>query len=377
MELKIFLLFLISRCYFLAISLVVIPFVNLQQGYLGQRLSPELPYWLWIWSNFDGQHFIEIVTQGYRNFNFAFFPLYPLTTWVVSNIFQTSPAIAGILLSILAFLLSIFMLTKIISLDYPKKIGYLSILIICFYPLSFFYHSVYSDALFLLFTITSFYFARRKNWLLAGLFGGFSGLTRLTGLAIIPALAIEWYLQNGKKVNLTFKDLSNFSKTAGIAAALSSLGIALYMLYQYLFFSDPLLFQKSMVAWSQSQWIFPLQVVFRYLKIFLLADKNQLVYWIAVLEFLTLLLYFVLSFYTAIKVRLSYGVFMLVLLSLVTFTGTFAGTPRYILHLFPASLALALILDRSNLTVKVLVFFTFLILGVILTTLFTRGYFIT
>lgn len=368
---KILFLFLSSRLMFLSFALLAVFFIPERIGYLGNQLYPNQHRLIWIWANFDGRHFLDIAELGYDKYNFAFFPLYPLLISFVKNVLPIPALYIGILISMISLFISTIIIYKIIKLDYKENIARLSIILLLFSPLAFFYHSIYADSLFLLFTTASFYFARKGNWFLSGIFGALSVLTRLSGIVLIPALAVEWYIQNRKSLNLRF-----FLKTGFIALLLTSLGLIIYMVYLQVFFGDFLLFQKSMLAWNQDKWVFPLQVVWRYLKIFYLVDKTQLVYWIAVLELFSMMAYISLAIYVWKKVRASYGVFMIGLLSLIAFTGTFAGTPRYILHLFPAFLGLALLIKDK----KILMFITmvtYLILGFILTALFTRGYFIS
>ena len=262
-----------------------------------------------------------------------------------------------------------------------------------FFPLSFFYHSVYTDSLFLLLTTSSFYFARKGNWTASGLFGALSTFDRLSGLALIPALVLEWYIQNKAKLfsfenkagfllrnKKLFKQkqqlIISFLKKGMTALLLTLAGFLIYAYYLQIHFGNWLLFQKSMKAWNQDSFVFPLQVLFRYLKILFSVSPALFEYWIAVLEFISFLLYMALTFYVLKKIRPSYGIFMFVLLLLVTFTGTLSGGPRYILHLFPAFLALAILVSKNR-ALKIAIIVLFLILGFILSTLFTRGYYIS
>lgn len=364
---KILLYFFSSRAIFLLFALLAVFFIPLNPGYIGSQSDPSAPYLAWIWANFDGRHFLDIAANGYQRTNFAYFPLYPATIWLLGRISFAPPLYVGILISSLSLLTSMFVVYKIVRLDYKEKIASLTLLLLLLFPLSFFYHSVYPDSLFLLLSTASFYFARKKRWLASGVLGALTVLTRLSGVALIPALALEWYLQN-KKGWVSWKGF--------IAPLATFLGLAIYMIYLGLNFGDPLLFQKSMSAWQQQNWVFPPQVVFRYLKIFVLVDKGSLVNWIAVLEFVSLVLYLALSIYVWRKVRASYGLFMVILLSLISFTGTFAGTPRYLLHLFPGFMGIALLVSSSA-RLRLVVTVVFLILGFVLTTLFTRGYFIS
>ena len=80
-------------------------------------------------------------------------------------------------------------------------------------------------------------------------------------------------------------------------------------------------------------------------------------------------------FYVTKKIRVSYGLFMMVVLLLVTFTGTFAGTPRYLNHLFPAFIGLAYLFKRHPRYRFVCYPATF-ILGILITAFFVQGYFV-
>lgn len=361
---KILKYFLVSRVLFLVFALLAPIFTPLQEGYLGKQFDPNAPYLAWIWANFDGRHFLNIATIGYRNFDFAYFPLYPVLIGIFSKILPISPLYIGILISVLSFATAIFMVYKIVKLDFKENVAGLTLFFLAFFPFAFFYHVVYADSLFLLLSATSFYFARKGNWFWSGVFGGLTVSTRIAGIALIPALTLEWYLQKKK-----------FKAQSLIAPSLTLLGLVIYMAYLKLNFGDPLLFQKSMGAWQQSSFVFPPQVIWRYLKIFFFVDKGLLVFWVAVLEFVSLFVYLALSVYVWKRVRASYGAFMVVLLLLVSFTGTFAGTQRFMVHLFPGFLGIALLLENRKL-LRRFVYILFLVLGLVFTMLFTRGYFI-
>ncbi|KKR81596.1 MAG: hypothetical protein UU73_C0001G0128 [Candidatus Daviesbacteria bacterium GW2011_GWA1_41_61] len=393
------LLLISSRLFFFVAALLAPVFVSLRQGYLGDQLNPQDPYLFWVWANFDGYHYLNIAISGYQQllsvqkFEFAFFPLYPATITILHNLTQIPYLYLGIVVSSVSLFLAMVMIYKIIRLDFNHKIALTSLAFLSFFPLSFFYHSVYTDSLFLLLTTSSFYFARKGNWTASGLFGALSTFDRLSGLALIPALVLEWYIQNKAKLfsfenkagfllrnKKLFKQkqqlIISFLKKGMTALLLTLAGFLIYAYYLQIHFGNWLLFQKSMKAWNQDSFVFPLQVLFRYLKILFSVSPALFEYWIAVLEFISFLLYMALTFYVLKKIRPSYGIFMFVLLLLVTFTGTLSGGPRYILHLFPAFLALAILVSKNR-ALKIAIIVLFLILGFILSTLFTRGYYIS
>lgn len=337
-------------------------FVPLNRNTLGLSLGFATPYLSWIWANFDGVHYSYIAQHGYQYPNYAFFPLLPLLISLVKKTFSNHVVDAGLLVTNLSFFTSLFVLHKIALLDVSKRVAFLAIAMILLFPVSFYYQSVYTESPFLLFTLLSFFFARKGRWVLASGFGYFATLTRLVGVALLPALILEWYFQKDRRWPSLFWLL------------FIPLGLATYMAYLQIFHGDFLLFQKAMSNWGQSDTVLPVQTFVRYIKIFIFSDHN-LAYWVAVLEFVSALCYLALSVFVAWRVRLSYGIFMLTLLLIPTFTGTLQSMPRYILQLFPAFIALGVLTSRSKI-IFALTAILFLLLQFVFVAMFTRGYFV-
>ncbi|OGM75350.1 hypothetical protein A2382_04665 [Candidatus Woesebacteria bacterium RIFOXYB1_FULL_38_16] len=360
----------LSRLYLLIISILSPLFLPLYQGYLGKELLSS-PYFLWSWANFDGRHYIEIAQIGYRRFNYVFFPGYPILIKLLSLLFH--PVISGITISLVCFFLLVKYLNKLILLDYKKNISQLAILLLIFFPTSFYFQSVYTESLFVLLSVLTFYFARQKKWLQSGIAAGLLTLTRHSGLAIIPALFAEWYFskKHPRKINL-----KEIIKELLPMLFLAFLGFAIFLLYLQITRGDALIFKKSFSAWGRQEFTFLPVVFYRYFKILILVNPHELVYWIAVLELVSFIFLLTLSIYTIFKVRISYAVFCLTTLFLSSLSGTFLGTPRYALHLFPVFIALSQILLKKK-GAKQFTIGVFLILGFLLTVLFTRGYFVS
>lgn len=355
--------------FFFSLLAVFILRFNPTHGFsLNYLNSPN--YFLGIWANFDGANYLNIARDGYHYPNFAYFPLLPFLVSILHKLTSFSFLTSGLLITNFAFFLSLFVFYKLVLLDFDQKIAWRSFFFLLIFPVSFFYGAVYTESLYFLFATLSFYCARKSRWPLAGIFGLMAGLARLVGLSLIVALLVEWYWQNkDKRDNL----LENFLKRKVYFIFLIPLGMILYGLYLQINFGDFFLFQKSMIHWGQANFISPFQVLFRYLKIIIFASKN-ITYFTAILELGSTFFYFFLGFYVLKKVRVSYGVWMIVSLLIPTFTGTLQSMPRYILHLFPAFIALALISEKKNLY-RILVFI-FILLQFLLVALFTRGYFI-
>lgn len=368
-------LFLTWRILLSIFAILAPLFINLNvKSWLGLEHARTLPYSLWVWANFDGVNYLSIARYGYHYPNFAYFPLLPFLIFLIQKVLTLPFLVVGLVVTNLALFLSLLVVTKIILLDFDKDVSFRTLFFLLIFPVSFFYGAVYTESLYLLTATLSFYYARKTNWLLCGVFGFLAGLTRLVGIALLPALLFEWYWQNRKNNKDSTELLKKFLKQRAYLIFLVPLGIIVYSLYLKIDHGDFLLFQKSMSAWNQSNFVFPSQVLWRYLKILVLAPKN-FVYFIALLELFSTLVYFAISIYVLKKIRLSYGIFMIISLIIPTFTGTFQSMPRYILHLFPAFLAIALLTKNSKWRFGIATII-FLLLQFLFVALFTRGYFI-
>lgn len=149
--------------------------------------SAELLYryqnrFLTTWAQFDGVHYLTIAENGYQGTGLiqAFFPLYPLLIRWLSFGFLNKIAI-GIVISILSFLGALYFLYRLISLDEPKIVAVKSLMEVMLFPTAFFFIALYTESLFLLFVVTSFYAARKQKWWLAGFLGAIAGCNKLSG----------------------------------------------------------------------------------------------------------------------------------------------------------------------------------------------------
>lgn len=387
---KILLLFLIWRLSLVLILLYAVNFISLGStdrflggGPFNYQIAPEL----FSWANFDGEHYLSIAIFGYKEFEQAFFPVYPMLIALVTNLFISffakpfsidllslllNSTMVGLLISNASFALALLLLFKLISLDFPKKIAITTIIILLLFPTSFYFGSVYNESLFLLLSVSSFYFARKKRWLLSSIFGFIASATRVFGFLLLPALVIEAYQQRAK-----------FSKTFWLI--LIPLGLILYMLYQYLTVGDPFAFynlQERVGEQHQKGITLLPQVYYRYIKILLTVDYSQPIYQTIILEFATGILFFLLPIYGIFKkigskrIRLSYLVFALLGFLLPTIQGSFSSLPRYVIVLFPSFLAAALWINNIHKSIKIIVYFSLILMLFLETTLFLRGYWV-
>ncbi|MDO8639423.1 MAG: mannosyltransferase family protein [bacterium] len=340
--------------------------------------QPVSSFLLYPWANFDGVHYLLIAGQGYTN-NFGFLPLFPLLIRAVSSLFGTGTTLgviqffSGFFLSNLFFLTSLFVLYKLLSLDYSKKTVFLSIIFLLLFPTSFFFGSIYSESLFLLLLLLSFYFARKKQWLWASVFGMMLSVTRIIGIFILLALIYEFIKQAclpaGRKKRVSSKLIPILLIPVGIISYgfynLNKTGSFFYFLQAH---------ANMGTERSADAIILMPQTLFRYAKILSTLPITQFEWWIALLE---VSIFFVASFLLYVawkkKVRTSYLIFAVLAFLLPASSGTFTGLPRYSLVIFPIFIALALLKNR---TLQMLYVLISSILLFILLMFFSKGYFI-
>jgi Gpi18-like mannosyltransferase len=142
------------------------------------------------WANWDGQWFIRIASNGYHLVHSeAFFPLYPLIVRYVGYV-TGNYVLAGTIVSWVAIALALWLLYRMVAARFDPAVAAWTVAFLSFFPTSFYLTSVYSESLFLLFSVAAFYFAERKHWALAGVAGMLSVLTRNTGLFLVIPLAL-------------------------------------------------------------------------------------------------------------------------------------------------------------------------------------------
>jgi hypothetical protein len=141
---------------------------------------------------FDATYYLGIAAHGYgaaSSGRLAFFPLYPLTIRILS-VLTGSGVIAGFLVSAAAFMAALVLLHRLTELELDRRAADVTVLLLAFSPLSFFFTAVYTESLFLLLSVASVLAARQGRWRLACGLGALATLTRPTGILLAIALVL-------------------------------------------------------------------------------------------------------------------------------------------------------------------------------------------
>lgn len=148
-------------------------------------------WWLNPWTTYDSKWYIDIAINGYMEQTSSFFPLYPFLLKIGGEI-ETNAVVTGIMISNFCFLAALAVIFLLTKLDFNEKAASTTVWLLAFFPTTAFFSAAYTESLFLLLLVSSFYLARRGNWLGAGSMGLLASLTKNPGILISIALAIEY-----------------------------------------------------------------------------------------------------------------------------------------------------------------------------------------
>jgi Gpi18-like mannosyltransferase len=326
-------------------------------------------------ANFDGIHYINIargtsvgVSQS------AFFPLYTKLIAVLGPLFKNHN-LAGVVISLMSFVIGSFMFKKLLALDYAPVYSRWIYLALLFFPTSFYFGFVYTEGLYFLLSISTFYFARTRHWWLAGLTGALASYTRITGVILFPALIIELFSQS----HYSFKQVKSQLKNL-IPVFLILLGLMLFMWQLNQSVHDPLAFlhvQSTFAQGRSDKLIILPQVFWRYLKIVVTFNRSDPLFYTILFELFTSIVFLVLSIISFARHRLSYSFFNFTCFILPTLTGTFTSMPRYVLTCFPAFFIIGHFLSKSKPFYRYTYFGFSFLLGLIFLSLFVRGFWVS
>lgn len=288
------------------------------------------------WANWDGGHYLGIAQRGYEyNFQYAFFPLYPLVVKLFSIITFGDAFLAGHLVSTASTILCLIFLYRLVRLKYNEDIAFRSLIYLLLFPSAFFLVSAYTESTYLFFSISAFYFSFKKNWKLACFFGMLTAVTRPFGIFLVFALGIEYFQQ----INFQYKKIEKNI----LWFFITPLGLLSYMIFLFNKFGDPLYFIKVQIHWQRSDvFLNPIKILSWQTSILLRNYETNFLQFIGQINdyFLTIL-FLIFTPFIFLKISKSMAIYMLILILLPISSGQLVGQSRYLLVLFPFFILLA------------------------------------
>jgi hypothetical protein len=361
------LIFLILICVG---HVTVVPFPEMDAHHAvilldGQSLAGDLRRTMW---QADVVHYMTIAQAGYhrapfdigdpRSHEFAFFPLFPLLLWLLGHL-TADVILWSAFLSNLFFFVALILLHRLtVAFGHDDSIARRTLFYLAAFPVSYFFSAPFTESLFVLLTVGSFYAAKREKWWLAGVIGLLASGTRLTGVFLLPALLVlSWQMYRSLQIK----------KILGLM--LIPLGLIAYMFYSWWLSGDALAFKHASEAWNRKPEIFFVVPVIKYL----LNPQNIAGSWNVHLLNGVCILLCVACIYILAK-RREWALALYTLLSIIPplSSGVMQSFERYTMGFFPVFIALGIVTTSERLDQTIRFAFVFL-LG-IMTTLFAARF---
>ncbi len=195
--------------------------------------------------HWDSGWYLTVIRDGYSynpeaQSNIAFFPAFPYLTRLFDWLLPGNEVFAGLLVVHLAFFGALLYIYQLVRIDYPDDAAWRALFFLLIFPAAFFFSAFYAESLIIFGMAGALYHARRGQWLLAGLFGMFTGLTKLIGLILIVPLMLEMLRQGA---------IQRFNLRAWAGAGMTLAGGAGYLAYLHVWLGD-----FRVYFWNQEHW---------------------------------------------------------------------------------------------------------------------------
>jgi len=282
-------------------------------------------------SNWDADHFLTIAQSGYsERVQYAFFPLYPISIKFFSYVFNNL-IISGLIASLIFSSVGVYFFHKLLKFDYKENFSARVLLALLVFPTSFYFLLIYSESLFFLTTILSFYLARKKrkdllDYCLITLFAAFASATRILGVATILGIWTEVFLSQDKS---RLKWIMLFAP----------LGLVLYGLFLFQNTGNPFYFLIAEQNWSRELSIPGSNIINNIT--FVITNPLNAVSIVAFLDLFFTVFGLGMVLRSIRFLRPSYYVYAAVSILIPLMTPVLGSMPRFLLPIFPIFILLA------------------------------------
>lgn len=343
---------LISLTLGIKVGLLVLGVVAVwvTSNYVPALLSP--------WDRWDAPHYTDIAVFGYMandpgnlvgpngyvqvypgdlDLYIVFYPLFPwlvgAVRWVVGDPVAAAVVVAGV-----ASLFVAPLTRRVVAAELGEAAGTRAAVFVLLFPTAYFLHIGYTESLFLALALGAFWMARTDRWWLAGLLAALATFTRVNGLVLLPALALEAWAASRADPDRRWQ--WRWLASGGVV-----IGLAGYLAVNLAVYGDAF-------AWSEIQsghWYKSLSPPW--------VGINGILGWFGAeslddavmhgwVELAAVVLGLAGTVYSAVRFRPSWTAWMAGNWLLFTSTGFVLSVPRYILVLFPLMAWFAVLAER-------------------------------
>jgi hypothetical protein len=195
----------------------------------------------------DAIYYLGIASEGYHlgpvrlgvYYDWVFFPLYPAAVRLTSVLTLGDMALAGVLVSNVAFVGALLGLYALSVRHLGHDVAVRAAGFVTLAPGAVAFSMAYSDSLFLLLSVGAFLAAERSRWPIAGVLYGLAALSRLPGVLLgLPLLILLLRGSGGRPTR------------AILWLAAGPLALAAFAAWQGVALGDPLAFLHAQAAWA-------------------------------------------------------------------------------------------------------------------------------
>ncbi len=332
-----------------------------------------------VWGRWDSGWYLKIAQQGYLFSNlgeqqgnsFAFFPFYPglikLFSLIIPQQFLSQEvwlflAVAIANLCFLFGLILFYYLVKNTFLDKSKtekeakNLASKSVIFLLLFPTSFFFSCAYSEAVFFLLAVGSFFLIRKQKYFLASLVISLASITRPYGILLLLPLLISYF--QARKWQISKINWQFFSFLMPI------LSLGAYAYYCYIQTGDFLAFLHAQAQWSR-QLSWPWQSI---------LEPLHFIGYVTPVEKLFTVLSIVILLFSFKLLPLTLAIWANIVNLIPLFSGTVISNLRYIL-IFPIFIVLT-IMSYKKPTLERMILAFFLMLQVLLFSAWCQFYWV-
>jgi hypothetical protein len=237
-------------------------------GYLVLTRFPAHPVESWMGLSFPGNNWIDgwvrwdsfwyesivdpqprFIPESLSNANF--FPFYSWVSWIVALPFRAvldlehAFFIGALIVSSLSFLLALVAVNRITTQIAGPAVAMRTVWLIALFPFSFFLTAVYADALYFGLCAWSLAFALERKWYAACALAAMASMTRIPGIALFPALGLEYLRQQDWKPKIT--------REAAVCVAILAIAPLVIGSYYEWRYGNPLEFLRArQIGWNRA-----------------------------------------------------------------------------------------------------------------------------
>lgn len=199
----------------------------------------------------DATHYRNLAELGYHGYIengqhlfLVFFPLYPWSVRAL-HILISDYDLCAHLLSAACFIGGCTVFARLMTDDLGWEAAQMALALLTAWPFSFFFAGVFTESLFFLLSVSTFYCIRRRRWVRAGLLGALAVLTRMQGLVLAAPWLVQYWTDQRPLEKLRRRDWQSLSRDLNrrlLPLAFMGLGAGIYLVLNWSVEGDPFRF---------------------------------------------------------------------------------------------------------------------------------------